>query len=207
MDSSPPSASPASTATPSSSSPSPDSSHPPLASHSPPTTPSDTSAAGSSSHSTPASTSPTSTALYSINSLPRKSYPDSSIAPSPNIASFSKSGRLTESEKMVRRQRWSSTKNPTPHASSSEERVEECSPYDEIDRTVLYGAYKDWCVFNRFSPDSARRLYSSIWDVFRIKTDRSHGRRLFKGIQLLPVEELALNAVEAGAQGAQRGQE
>ena len=68
---------------------------------------------------------------------------------------------------------------------------------------------------DRNNPVSARRLYSSIWDVFRIKTDRSHGRRLFKarpvldtgGIQLLPVEELALNAVEAGAQGAQRGQE
>ena len=115
-------------------------------------------------------------------------------------------GTLTESEKMA------AAKEEFEQASDStrlflRERVEECSPYDEIDRTVLYGAYKDWCVFNRFSPDSARRLYSSIWDVFRIKTDRSHGRRLFKGIQLLPVEELALNAVEAGAQGAQRGQE
>ena len=115
-------------------------------------------------------------------------------------------GTLTESEKMA------AAKQEFDQASDStrlflRERVEECSPYDEIDRTVLYGAYKDWCVFNRFSPDSARRLYSSIWDVFRIKTDRSHGRRLFKGIQLLPVEELALNAVEAGAQGAQRGQE
>ena len=115
-------------------------------------------------------------------------------------------GTLTESEKMA------VAKEEFDQASDStrlflRERVEECSPYDEIDRTVLYGAYKDWCVFNRFSPDSARRLYSSIWDVFRIKTDRSHGRRLFKGIQLLPVEELALNAVEAGAQGAQRGQE
>ena len=87
------------------------------------------------------------------------------------------------------------------------ERVEECSPYDEIDRTEVYSAYKDWCVFNRFRPESARRFYGSIWDIFRIKTVRSHGRRLFKGIQLLPVEELALNAVEAGAQGAQRGQE
>ena len=76
-----------------------------------------------------------------------------------------------------------------------------------LDRTVLYDAYKDWCVFNRFSPESARRFYGSIWDIFRIKTYRSHGRRLFKGIQLLPVEEPALNAVEAGAQGAQRGQE
>ena len=115
-------------------------------------------------------------------------------------------GTLTESEKMA------AAKEEFDQASDStrlflRERVEECSPYDEIDRTEVYSAYKDWCVFNRINPVSARRLYSSIWDVFRIKTDRSHGRRLFKGIQLLPVEELALNAVEAGAQGAQRGQE
>ena len=115
-------------------------------------------------------------------------------------------GTLTESEKMA------AAKEEFDQASDStrlflRERVEECSPYDEIDRTEVYSAYKDWCVFNRFRPESARRFYGSIWDIFRIKTVRSHGRRLFKGIQLLPVEELALNAVEAGAQGAQRGQE
>ena len=115
-------------------------------------------------------------------------------------------GTLTESEKMA------AAKEEFDQASDStrlflRERVEECSPYDEIDRTEVYSAYKDWCVFNRFRPESARRFYGSIGDIFRIKTDRSHGRRLFKGIQLLPVEELALNAVEAGAQGAQRGQE
>ena len=115
-------------------------------------------------------------------------------------------GTLTESEKMA------AAKQEFDQASDStrlflKERVEECSPYDEIDRTVLYSAYKDWCALNRITPVSPRRLYSSIWEIFRIKTDRSHGRRLFKGIQLLPVEELALNAVEAGAQGAQRGQE
>ena len=62
------------------------------------------------------------------------------------------------------------------------ERVEECSPYEEIDRTEVYAAYKDWCVFNRFSPESARRFYGSIWDIFRIKMEKSNGRRLFKGI-------------------------
>ena len=66
------------------------------------------------------------------------------------------------------------------------ERVEESSPYDEIDRTVLYGAYKDWCVFNRINPVSARRLYKSVWEIFRIDTHNSHGRHLFKGIQLIP---------------------
>ena len=109
-------------------------------------------------------------------------------------------GALTESEKMVR------AKHEFDQASDStrlflDECVEESSPYDEIDRTELYAAYKDWCVFNRFSPESARRFYGSIWDIFRIKTDRSHGRRLFKGIRL--VDETP----ETGAQGAERGQE
>ena len=95
------------------------------------------------------------------------------------------SGRLTESEKMVR------AKDGFDQESDStrlflEERVEECSPYDEIDRTVLYGAYKDWCVFNRINPVSARRLYKSIWEIFRVDTHNSHGRRLFKGIRLIP---------------------
>ena len=67
-----------------------------------------------------------------------------------------------------------------------EECVEECSPYDEIDRTDLYAAYKDWCVFDRVNPVSARRLYKSIWDIFRVDTHNSHGRRLFKGIRLIP---------------------
>ena len=60
---------------------------------------------------------------------------------------------------------------------------------------------------DRFSPISARRFHNSVWEIFRVDTHNTNGRRLFKGIQLLPVEELALNAVEAGAQGAQRGQE
>ena len=110
------------------------------------------------------------------------------------------SGRLTESEKMAR------AKDEFDQASDStrlflEERVEECSPYDEIDRTDLYNAYKDWCAFNRINPVSARRLYSSIWDIFRVETQKSHGRRLFKGIQL--TDETA----PTGAQGAERGQD
>ena len=83
----------------------------------------------------------------------------------------------------------------------------------------MYATYKDWCALNRFSPESARRFYGSIWDIFRIKMEKSNGRRLFKGIQLLPVEEPALslskgpegepalNAGDGGAQGAGRGQE
>ena len=60
---------------------------------------------------------------------------------------------------------------------------------------------------DRFSPISARRFHNSVWEIFRVDTHNTNGRRLFRGVQLLPVEELALNAVEAGAQGAQRGQE
>ena len=66
------------------------------------------------------------------------------------------------------------------------EQVQECSPYDEIDRTELYAAYKDRCVFNRFSPESARHFYGSIWDVFRIQTRNTNGRRLLRGIRLVP---------------------
>ena len=109
-------------------------------------------------------------------------------------------GRLTESEKMAR------AKDGFDQESDStrlflQERVEESSPYEEIDRTELYNAYKDWCAFNRINPVSARRLYSSIWDIFRVKTQKSHGRRLFKGIQL--TDETA----PTGAQGAERGQD
>ena len=65
------------------------------------------------------------------------------------------------------------------------ERVEECSPYDEIDRTVLYGAYKDWCVFNRINPVSARRLYKSVWEIFRVDTHKLRDRRVFQGLKLV----------------------
>ena len=49
----------------------------------------------------------------------------------------------------------------------------------------MYAAYKVWCVFNRFSPESARRFYGSIWDIFRIKMGKSNGRRLFKARPVL----------------------
>ena len=78
-----------------------------------------------------------------------------------------------------------------------EECVEECSPYDEIDRTVLYGAYKDWCVFNRTNPVSPRRLYKSVWEIFRVDTHNTNGRRLFRGVQLIP------EAVPTGADSAE----
>ena len=82
------------------------------------------------------------------------------------------SGRLTESEKMAR------AKDGFDQESDStrlflKECVEESSPYEEIDRTVLYAAYKDWCVFNRNNPVSARRLYKSVWEIFRVKMNRS----------------------------------
>ena len=94
------------------------------------------------------------------------------------------SGRLTESEKMAR------AKDGFEQESDStrlflKERVEESSPYDEIDRTVLYGTYKDWCVFNRINPVSPQRLYKSVWDIFRIETHKRSDRRVLQGIQLI----------------------
>ena len=105
------------------------------------------------------------------------------------------SGRLTESEKMAR------AKDGFDQESDStrlflKECVEESSPYEEIDRTVLYGAYKDWCVFNRNNPVSARRLYKSVWEIFRVDTHNTNGRRLFRGVQLIP------EAVPTGAESA-----
>ena len=93
-------------------------------------------------------------------------------------------GRLTESEKMAR------AKDGFEQESDStrlflKERVEESSPYDEIDRTVLYGTYKDWCVFNRINPVSPQRLYKSVWDIFRIETHKRSDRRVLQGIQLI----------------------
>ena len=94
------------------------------------------------------------------------------------------SGRLTESEKMAR------AKDGFEQESDStrlflKERVEESSPYDEIDRTVLYGTYKDWCVFNRINPVSPQRLYKSVWDIFRIETHKRSDRRVLQGIQII----------------------
>ena len=94
------------------------------------------------------------------------------------------SGTLTESEKMTR------AKDEFDQASDStrlflEERVEECSPYDEIDRTELYNAYKDWCIFNRISPVGPHRLYKSVWDIFRVDTHKRRDRRVLQGLQLV----------------------
>ena len=105
------------------------------------------------------------------------------------------SGTLTESEKMVRAKDGFDQESDSTRA-FLEECVEECSPYDEIDRTVLYAAYKDWCVFNRINPVSARRLYKSVWEIFRVDTHNTNGRRLFRGIQLIA------EAVPAGAESA-----
>ena len=113
------------------------------------------------------------------------------------------SGRLTESEKMVR------AKDGFDQESDStrlflEERVEECSPYDEIDRTEVYAAYKDWCVFNRTNPVSPRRLYKSVWEIFRVKMNRSNGRRVLRGLQI--VDETTPTDADR-AQRAEAGQE
>ena len=67
----------------------------------------------------------------------------------------------------------------------------------DLDRTVLYGAYKDWCVFNRTNPVSPRRLYKSVWEIFRVDTHNTNGRRLFRGVQLIP------EAVPTGADSAE----
>ena len=78
------------------------------------------------------------------------------------------------------------TQDSRPSKTSSERSSTRLpTPYDEIDRTEMYAAYKDWCVFNRINPESARRFYGSIWDIFRIKMGKSNGRRLFKGIRLV----------------------
>ena len=79
-----------------------------------------------------------------------------------------------------------------------EECVEESSPYDEINRTDLYNSYKDWCAINRLNPVGAHRLYTSVWDVFRVDTHNTNGRRLFKGIQLVP-EAVSMGADSAGS--------
>ena len=97
---------------------------------------------------------------------------------------FLESGRLTESEKMAR------AKDEFDQASDStrlflEERVEESSPYDEIKRADLYNAYKDWCAINRFRPVRPHHLYNSVWEIFRVKTHKTNGRRVLQGLRLV----------------------
>ena len=112
------------------------------------------------------------------------------------------SGELAESEKMAR------AKDDFDQASDStrlflEECVEESSPYDEINRTELYGAYKDWCVFNRLSPVRAHDLYNSVWEIFRIKTHKTNGRRILQGIQLVKEDADPPQIRASGADGGQ----
>ena len=87
-----------------------------------------------------------------------------------------------------------------------EECVEETSPYDEIDRTVLYGAYNDWCLLNRINPVSARRLYKSTWEIFRVKTQKRHRSRVLQGLQLVSedAEATQMGADAAGAADARQ---
>ena len=51
--------------------------------------------------------------------------------------------------------------------------------------TELYAAYKDWCVFNRINPVSARRLYKSVWEIFRVDTHKRRDRRVLQGLKLV----------------------
>ena len=67
-----------------------------------------------------------------------------------------------------------------------DERVQECSFDEHVDRTELYRAYRAWCEVHRFNPVSAHRFYGSVWDVFQIETFRTSHSRLFKGIRLVP---------------------
>ena len=101
------------------------------------------------------------------------------------------SGSLTESEKMAQAKKGFDQESDSTRL-FLEECVEECSPYDEIDRTVLYGAYKDWCVFNRINPVSARRLYKSVWEIFRVDTLKRRDRRVLQGIKLVSNDAEAL---------------
>ena len=110
------------------------------------------------------------------------------------------SGRLTESEKMARAKQGFDQESDSTRL-FLKECVEECSPYDEIDRTEVYAAYKDWCALNRLNPVSAHRPYSSVWEIFRVETRNTHGRRLFRGIRLVT------ETTQAGAAGADGVQE
>ena len=65
-----------------------------------------------------------------------------------------------------------------------------------LDRTELYAAYKDWCLLNRINPVGAHRLYKFVWEIFRVETRNTNGRRLFRGIQLVT------ETTQAGAAGA-----
>ena len=73
--------------------------------------------------------------------------------------------------------------------------VQKCSSSEHVDRTELYRLYMAWCNLFRTYPVSARRLYKSVSDVFKVSTSRSNGRRLLRGITLIPGNPL-LDPVE-----------
>ena len=56
---------------------------------------------------------------------------------------------------------------------------------------------------DRFSPVSARRFYDSAWETFRAETHKTNGRRLFRGVQLIP-EAVSTGADAAGAADARQ---
>ena len=93
-------------------------------------------------------------------------------------------GTLTESEKMVAAKEGFDQESDSTRLFLNE-RTEECSSYDEIERAELYAAYKDWCASNRLKPVTAHHLYNSVWETFRIETHKRRGRRLFQGIRLV----------------------
>ena len=69
--------------------------------------------------------------------------------------------------------------------------------------TQLYNAYKDWCASNNLNPVGAHRLYTSVWEIFRISTLKRHRRRVLQGIQL--VSEACPELVEGDAESPQSG--
>ena len=66
-------------------------------------------------------------------------------------------------------------------------------------RTELYNAYKDWCAFNRINPVSARRLYGSVWEIFRVEMQRSNGRGVLRGLKI--VDETTATDADGGRRG------
>ena len=92
-------------------------------------------------------------------------------------------GRLTETEKMARAKQGFDQESDSTRL-FLQEHVEQSS-YDEINRTKLYGDYRDWCAINRVNPVSARRLYKSVWDIFRVETHKRRDCRVFQGLKLV----------------------
>ena len=67
-----------------------------------------------------------------------------------------------------------------------EETVQKCSSSEHVDRTEMYGVYKDWCYYiQRINPVGPHRFYKSVRDVFGVSSSKSHGRRLLRGIRLV----------------------